>query len=198
MSALPISRPFWVPGGIMERFFNQYLADKVDRSGSNWQWRGDLEVSKGFSNTTLRQFQRAAEIRDAFFATGALGVQFTITPVTLSPDALNVTVDADGQQLVYDHRRPTPTNMTWPGPANGLVVISVAPEIPGARNQLRMTGTWALVRLMRRNAGLGSGGTMSLTFSIGGREASFQVQTQSRFNPFKMSALNEFDCPKGL
>lgn len=186
------------PGGIMDRFFNEKLASMVDQSGSTWRWLGDTEISRTLSNKSLREFQRARQIRDAFFATGALGVQFTITPVTLSPDALTVTFEADGQKLEYDHRAPRPMNMQWPGPAPGLVLISVTPEIPGQQSRVRSNGMWALVRLMRSNAGLGRGGSMSVSFRIGGREASFQVQTQSVYNPFKLAALNEFSCPRGL
>ena len=83
-------------------------------------------------------------------------------------------------------------------PAPGLVLISVTPEIPGQRSRVRRTGNWALVRLMRQNAGLGRAGSMSVSFTIGGRRASFQVQTQSVFNPFKLGALTEFSCPRGF
>ena len=109
-----------------------------------------------------------------------------------------MTFESDGQKLEYDHRAPRPMNMTWPGPAPGLVLISVTPEIPGQRSRVRQTGIWALVRLMQRNAGLGRAGNMSVSFNIGGRSASFQVQVQSVYNPFKLAALSEFKCPRGL
>ncbi len=186
------------PGQIMDGFFNRELAAMANTSGKTWRWSGDTEVSRNLSNATLRQFQRARQIRDAFFGTGALGIQFSVTPISLSPDALDVTLDADGQKIVYDHRAPRPVNMVWPGPANGLVVVAFTPEIPGQRSRTQRTGTWALIRLMRANAGIGSGGRMSVTFRVGGRDATFSVQTQSVFNPFKMTALNEFTCPKGI
>src|SRR5690606_25852666 len=92
------------PNGIMNTFFQQKLAAMVDQSGAAWRWRGDTELSRKLSPAALRQFQLAAQIRDAFFATGAgmPAVSFSVTPVTLSPDAYTVTFDVDGQQLVYD------------------------------------------------------------------------------------------------
>ena len=185
-------------GGIMDGFFTKHLERMVDQSGENWRWSGDDELSRNLSNAALREFQRARSIRDAFFASGALGIQFTITPVTLSPDALSVIFEADGQKLEYDHRAPRPTPMTWPGPAPGLVQISFAPEVPGQRSLVTRTGMWALVKLMRRNAGLGRAGKMSVGFSVGGRRATFTVQVQLRENPFKLKALSQFKCPRGF
>jgi type VI secretion system protein ImpL len=56
--------------GYFERFFKQYL-EPADATQREWKWRQDNPVAKQMSAETVRQFQRAAQIRDAFFASGA-------------------------------------------------------------------------------------------------------------------------------
>jgi type VI secretion system protein ImpL len=188
------------PNGIMNTFFQQKLAGMVDQSGPDWTWRGDTELSRQLSNGTLRQFQLAAEIRDAFFATGGgmPAIEFYVTPVTLSPDAYTVTFDVDGQQLVYDHRAARATRMTWPGTGEGRVEVSVTPEIPGQQSRISETGVWSLFRMVRGAAELTKGETVDVNFRLGGREASFTIQASSVLNPFSLRALGEFRCPRGL
>ncbi len=188
------------PNGIMNTFFQQKLAGMVDQSGRTWRWRGDTELSRTLSNQTLRQFQRASEIRDAFFATGGglPAVSFNVLPVTLSPDAYTVTFDVDGQQLVYDHRAARPASMNWPGPGGGRVEIIVTPEIPGQQSRLVQTGVWGLFKLIRKNAALSQGDSVGVNFAIGGRQASFNIQASSVLNPFSLRSLSEFRCPRGV
>ena len=188
------------PNGVMDAFFKQKLASMVDQSGTSWRWRGDTELSRTLSNQTLRQFQRAAQIRDAFFATGAglPSVNFTVLPVTLSPNAYTVTFDVDGQQLMYDHRAARPISMSWPGQGGGRVEVSVTPEIPGQQSRISRQGVWGLHRMLSGSASLTQGDRMSVSFAIGGREASFEIQAASVYNPFSLAAVREFRCPRGL
>ena len=188
------------PNGIMNTFFQQKLAAMVDQSGGSWRWRGDTQLSQTLSPAALRQFQLAAQIRDAFFATGGglPQVAFSVTPVTLSPDAYTVTFDVDGQQLVYDHRAARPVSMNWPGPGGGRVEVAVTPELPGQQSRISETGIWGLFKLVRKGAALDQGDRIAVDFSIGGRDASFTIQPSSVLNPFTLGALTEFRCPRGL
>ncbi len=188
------------PNGIMNTFFEQKLVGMVDQSAKNWRWRGDTDLSRTLSNQALRQFERAALIRDAFFAGGGglPSVNFSVLPVTLSPDAYTVTFDVNGQKLEYDHRAARPLAMSWPGPAGGRVAVSMTPELPGQRNEISQTGEWGLMRLIRQGAALNQGDSMSVNFAIGGRDASFTIQASSVINPFSLTALSEFRCPIGF
>ncbi len=188
------------PNGIINTFFQQKLASMVDQSGPSWRWRGDTELSRTLSPTALRQFQRAAQIRDAFFASGGAmpAVAFDVTPVTLSPDAYTVTFDVDGQQLVYDHRAARAVLMNWPGPGGGRVEVAVTPELPGQQSRVSESGIWGLFKMVRKGAALDQGDRIAVDFTIGGRDASFTIRPSSVLNPFTLSALTEFRCPRGL
>ena len=58
------------PNGIIDKFFTQFLAPYADTSRPDWTWRKDSPVGRSLSPDTLKQFQNAAYIRDAFFQTG--------------------------------------------------------------------------------------------------------------------------------
>ena len=184
-------------GGVMNRFFEQKLAGMVDRSGKTWRWRGDTALSRQLSNQTLRQFQRAEEIRQAFFPGGGAEVNFTMTPETLSANATSVTFDFDGQKVNYAHGAPRPTRMRWPGPGGGRIEVAVTPELSGETNRISQSSDWSLFRVVEQN-GSRLGGNMIVQFNIGGREAIFSMKADSSVNPFGLPALSQFRCPRGL
>ncbi|MEL6997506.1 MAG: type VI secretion system membrane subunit TssM [Pseudomonadota bacterium] len=184
-------------GGIMNRFFDQKLAGMVDRSSSTWRWRGDTALSRQLSNQALRQFQRAEEIRQAFFPAGSAEVNFTMTPETLSANATSVIFDFDGQKVNYAHGAPRPTRMRWPGPGGGRIEVAVTPELSGETNRISEASDWSLFRVVSKN-GSRLGGNMVVQFNIGGREAIFSMRADSSVNPFGLPALSQFRCPRGL
>ena len=184
-------------GGIMANFFNNNLAGMVDRSRQTWQWRRDTALGRQLSNQSLRQFQRAEEIRAAFFPTGSAEVNFTMTPETLSANATSVTFDFDGQKINYAHGSPRPARMRWPGPGGGRIEVAVTPELSGEVNRISQASDWSLFRMVSQN-GSRLAGNMVVQFNIGGREAIFSMKADSSVNPFGLPALSQFRCPRGL
>jgi len=61
------------PGGLIDDFFQKNLATLVDMSGPQWRWRSGADTL-GIPVDVLAQFQRAAQIRDAFFRAGGRDV----------------------------------------------------------------------------------------------------------------------------
>ncbi|MEW8537736.1 MAG: type VI secretion system membrane subunit TssM [Candidatus Thiodiazotropha endolucinida] len=93
---------FFGPGGMMDNFFNTYLQDFVDTSRRNWRWNAAGNRALGIPTGTLRQFQRAAVIRDAFFSGSSqepkihfeikpLSMDTTITQTLPKPSRLSLT-----------------------------------------------------------------------------------------------------------
>ena len=97
----------FAPGGLIDGFFNTQLRPYVLTSGKVWQ----------LQPADLAQFQRAATIRDLFFAGGSATptVRFDIT--LLSPDAgvRQAIFDFDGTAIVSIHGPPRVTQIIWPG-----------------------------------------------------------------------------------
>jgi type VI secretion system protein ImpL len=155
-------------------------------------------ASSPVSAADLAQFQRAAAIRDAFFADGETRplVRFNIAPVSADTATNRVTLDLDGTTIVYTRGVQRTTPVTWPAFAlQPTVRLVFDPPAPG---ELRESGPWALFRLFgraRTQAQAGAADRYSLTFQIGDRRAVFDVWTQGVANPLAPGLLQDFRCP---
>jgi len=191
----------FAPNGVIDRFFVQNLAPHADMSGKVWKWKDDTRLGRELSNKTLRDFQRAALIREAFFPSGGTmpSVQITIIPKTLSGDADAALLEVNGNVLQTEHVAPRPQSFLWPGAGgSGSAGITMTPEIPGRPSELSRNGPWALKRLLDAGSVSSRGDELAARFVIGGREVSYRIQVGSLSNPFTLKALGDFKCPAGL
>jgi type VI secretion system protein ImpL len=190
----------FAPGGLLDGYFNTQLRPYVDTSGKVWQLQPVDGVVAPITPADLAQFQRAATIRDLFFAGGGNkpSVRFDIAPISLDAGAKQATLDLDGTQIVSIHGPPRSTQVTWPG-ATGMqtVRLSFDPPSYGQPAALQDTGPWAMFRMFGR-ARMKQGDSAeryTLTFTAGDREAVFEVRAGSVLNPFAAGVLQDFRCP---
>ena len=143
----------FAPGGAFDGFVNTLLRRYVDTSGKTWRLLSADAASAPVSAADLAQFQRAAAIRDAFFADGGTRPRFRldITPVSADAATRQVTLDLDGTTIVYTRGAQRSTQVTWPGfslqPTMRLVFD---PPPVGRAGEVRESGPWALFRLLGR------------------------------------------------
>lgn len=191
----------FAPNGAIDRFFATHLAPLADIGGDTWEWKQDTRLGRELSRSTLREFQRAAQIRDAFFPTGGAmpGVQLTVTPNTISGDAEMALFDINGTVVsTQQGGGNSPVTFTWPGGGAGNATISLQPEIVGRESVRGASGAWALMRLLDQGSLSRQGDTLMARFVVGGREVSYRIQIGAVANPFFLPALSEFKCPSGL
>jgi type VI secretion system protein ImpL len=190
----------FAPGGLIDGFFNTQLKPYVDTTGKVWKAQAVDGVPPPVSQADLAQFQRAAVIRDLFFASGSttITVRFDIMPVDLDSGASQVSLEFDGTSVSYAHGPSRSTQITWPGPNHMTNVRLVFdPPPPGGTGVLAETGPWAMFRLFGRGAlqQAGSAERYTLTFSLGSRSATFELRAGSVLNPFAPGVLQDFRCP---
>jgi type VI secretion system protein ImpL len=190
------------PNGYFDRFFSQNLAAYADTSKRDWMWRQDNPVARLMSPETLRQFQRASQIRDAFFATGGNipGFSLAITPPTMVAGFVAKFEIGGAAATSSNLANPTPTSIQWPG-AGGRTVVSLSsdPPTPGAQpSEIARTGQWALFRLLDSASVSPRPNGLTASFIVGGRDIQFQIGTGTVFNPLLLPALREFKCPTAL
>jgi type VI secretion system protein ImpL len=193
------------PNGIMDKFFQQNLAPLVDQSKKAWTWRQDSRIARGLSPETLRQFQRAAEIRDAFFPTGGIipSVTMSVLPLTMSQDAASAKLEINGQGITTQQGINAPVNVQWPGAGAGRTAVTFTTaggfmSQPTQTLALERNGAWSLFRLLDSGSVLQRGDGLVVTFVAGGRELSYQFNVGSVLNPLTLPSLREFRCPAGL
>ena len=184
-------------GGLIDNFFNTHLAQLVDTSRRPWRWAGQTRLD--IPDSALVQFERARLIRDSLFlAGGGPSASFEIIPVRLDPSATQVFLEVDGQPMAYSHGPPTPTAMKWPGPGPAVSRITFAPQQTGQPSTISVSGPWSFFRLLDEGKIQRSSLTdqFTVTFSVGGRDATFDLRANSVFNPFTLTALEQFRCPQ--
>jgi type VI secretion system protein ImpL len=181
------------PDGRIAKFVNEHLAEAVDRSGPVWKWRHDPPIAKLFSPTALADFQRAAEIRQAFFAgREEPGFSFDVT----APPSTDAKLEIDGITVETARKQSIrATTIRWPSQAQpGRAVVVVAGS-GSPSNVLERTGLWALFRLF--DSGRLSPDATAVTFNLGGRPLLYRFSAGKSFNPLNSTKLRSFHCPTG-
>lgn len=187
------------PDGLLEAFFKENLSQLADTSGPQWGWIGS---GIGIPDQVLAQFQRAAVIREAFFAGGGKlpAVEFELEPVALDPRVRQLIIDLGGQIIDYRQGPPTPYQLQWPSPKAPGRVRMVFVDNLDARPTLTHTGPWAWFRLLD-SASMRSTAQpelFKLGFSLAGYTAQFDLRAVSVRNPFNLDELRGFRCPDRL
>jgi type VI secretion system protein ImpL len=191
----------FAPNGVIDRFFAQNLAPLADMSGKDWIWKEDTRLGRELSKATLKEVQRAAEIRDAFFPQGGVmpAVSLTVTPFSLNGAADMALLSLNGQVVQSTQVGGLPVTMQWPGSmSGGTVSITLTPEIPGRASAVLTEGGWAFMRLLEYGSVSQTSDGMRARFVIGGRDVVYTIQVGSVANPFFLPALTQFSCPSGL
>ena len=181
------------PGGEFDVFFKEKLAQFVDTPpGGDWRARPGME--KSVSPATIRQYQRAALIRDTFFKAGAQNAQVTVDVKLLTlTGAAELTVEHDGKASKM--APGAVVRLEWPTRSPGAgtrISIAGAPAIAGE-------GPWALFRVLDRGAPQPGAqpGFVRLAFAPDtAHRAVLELQPTSVNNPFQSRALKDFECPK--
>jgi type VI secretion system protein ImpL len=201
------------PNGIIDRFFTQFLAPYADTSRPDWAWRKDSPVGRSLSPDTLKQFQNAAYIRDAFFQTGGSmpQVSLAIKPPRAAGSGVDIKTEiggtviaspsAPGGASAFGASPPPPSSaapstVQWPGPS-ARTAISVSSET-GPPSVLERTGPWSLFRMLEAGSLSTKGETASATCIVAGNELNYQISTGSVRNPLNLATLREFRCPSGI
>jgi len=191
---------FFGTGGELDQYFQKYLQQFVDTTSKPWRPK---DPNLRISLEALQQFQRAAEIREAFFSGGkpSPSVRFWLKPIALSGEVEKFLLDLDGKQLTYSYGPTRETEMQWPGPqgANGARV-EFSPQLADSRSSLTRDGPWDWFRLLdaAELKPTADPTRFTLIFQLEGRTASLELRASSTTNPFNLKALEQFRCPPRL
>ncbi|MCG8018681.1 MAG: type VI secretion system membrane subunit TssM, partial [Candidatus Thiodiazotropha sp. 'RUGA'] len=194
---------FFGPGGMMENFFNTYLIDFVDTSRRVWRWNAAGNKTLGIPTSTLRQFQRAAVIRDAFFSGSSPEpkINFEIKPLSMDTTITQITLLLNQQRVRYNHGPTRWNRLTWPDDSGiSDAKILLAPPAGNKPSGLTEDGPWGWFRMIDQAASeaTNSPETINVTFDVGGRKSRFALRASGALNPFQLKELADFRCPNRL
>jgi type VI secretion system protein ImpL len=160
-------------------------------------------VPLGFSASSLAEFERAAQIRDALFSGGKeMQVRFQLVPVSLDPQIGQMVLDIAGAAA---HLRPRAAGI------RALPVAGRGRQDAGAHHadahlgrpgggdrEGRTLGAAAACSTRPRLTPSGQPDKFRITFSGAGGSGTFELLATSVNNPFTMTALRSFRCPPKL
>ncbi|WOJ91102.1 type VI secretion system membrane subunit TssM [Methylocapsa polymorpha] len=186
------------PKGLIDQFTAQHILPAADTSGPEWKWREGSPLAKRLGPSALADFQRAAEIRDAFFTAAdpaAPGFAFSVTP----PPIPAARLDIAGTIIAGRGRKTAAATARWPGPADDRRV-TLTLQAGRRAAELERTGPWAIYRLI--DAGHANGEGTEATFSLGGRDLQYRFDASpatpgAALNPLNLTQLRKFRCPHG-
>ncbi len=187
------------PGGLLDTFFTENLQPLVDSSRDRWTW---IDGGIGIPDSVLAQFQRAALIRESFFAPGGKlpGVGFELTPIVMDARATQLTLDIGGQVLDYRQGPLKTQAFQWPAPEGSARARFELVGIESSPPAVTESGAWAWFRLLDRSRlqPTDQQELFRVTFASGGLSASLELRAASVRNPFALEELRGFQCPERL
>ncbi len=194
---------FFHPGGIVDGFFTKYLAPLVVDQRNSYVAAKIDGVPLPLKSDSLREFQRARTIRNAFFVgTGAApSVKFSLQPVFLHPDLLRATLRNDAQEIVYRHEPQRAIELEWPTRSDASAASVTLTLLDGTDQKFEALGPWALFRLFNSSQVTTRGAADRFTVTIGAETAphvTYELHAGSTQNPFNLEALSGFRCPDSL
>ena len=191
----------FAPQGVMDRFFLENLSQFADINGTSWTWKESGPLAGKLSTSTLKQFERAAAIRDAFFPTGGgiPVVDMEVVPTSLHKAIETAQLQVNGQVVLTRRRGNSPAAISWPGSlAGGSTSLVFTPEMRGRKSDISEAGGWGFVRFLNAGQPKVSGNQIEVRYNIGGRHIAYRMTLATQKNPFFMNELTQFKCPQGL
>lgn len=187
-------------GGALDTFFAENLEPFVDTASNPWKLRRQAKDKLGVADETLKQFQHARTIREAFFPDGGKkpAIRFSLLPRQLDPLSAEFVLGFGGQLFRFDAARPTPVDGEWPGPTISSRLMMSVTDLAGEHHEEERFGQWAFFRAINPRSLRSGTDRFRTSFSVSGFRHSFEVQAFSAVNPFGLSDITKFKCPDRL
>lgn len=190
---------FFGPGGDMDRYYAEFLEPHVERSSEGLSYRPDSPLAGRLSVNTLRQFERAERIRQAFFAGGGTSPQVEITVAHVNNhNSIEDAILIINGMPIPTRKGDAPRTIVWPGQGKETV-LQISPALDRKSKLQHRGSSWTFIEFLRAATSKAQrGDTLRATYTIGGRTITYDFTINAVTNPFTMRELREFKCPQSL
>ncbi|MGQ8776529.1 type VI secretion system membrane subunit TssM [Serratia sp. NA_112.1] len=186
---------FFSIDGVVDSWFKQNLAEKVDTSRHPWRFKGTDD------STGLAFFEKVERIRNLFFAEGEgrrMALNFSASVHYLSPKVREFILNLDGNRLNYYHGPVVMQELAWPGTRRGsLINMSLSEEQAAALPDSTWRGDWALLHWLdaavavRENAN----NRLLMRWVKGKKHVELEIAGLSVEGALPGEILRDFRCP---
>ncbi|AOK55665.1 type VI secretion protein VasK [Burkholderia stagnalis] len=192
-------------GGVIDDFFSKTLAPFVDTAANPWRYKTLPGATEPVQGPDLEPFQHAKAIRGVFFsADGQKQMAWTanVSVPELDPTITSLSLDVDGQTMLYQHGPVAPFIVKWPGERGGVLAeIAASPRIRADTATISASGPWALMRLVQKGrvSATATPGRTRVSFDFDGRRAALDFAMAGSIpNPLTSDVLKTFRCPSAI
>lgn len=135
--------------GAVENFYATYLKPYIDTSNTHWQWSTKYK-SRMSDHRTAEYFEEFMKIKQAYFSNNnkKMEFDFTISPISLSPNAASVIFKVGDQQLIYRHGPIQEYRFTWPPLNQSSKIMVIFRDFNNQTFTQSFDGPWSLFKLM--------------------------------------------------
>ncbi len=193
---------YFKPDGIESTFFETYLKDFVNTQKIPWTLKKVEGFSLSISNKSLKQFQRAENIRKVFFKEHKdfPKINYSLRPMFLDSNIARFELRQGKQKVVYQHGPLIPSKMTWPGNTDYNEAEIIFEDLHGDRVVYKEIGPWAFFRIMDnyefKRTKLND--HFIVDYVLEGKKAKFELIANSVKNPFSYNLLKRYRAPVSL
>lgn len=191
---------FFAPEGILDSFYQDNLQPFIEGAPEQLV---DTQGNSLLRESVFAAVEQAEQIRRAYFgADGALDVEFSLEPVSLSPDKRRSVISVDGQLIEYTHSASSRVSMIWPNTLRGGTdsrITMVPSEVNRSPRSMTRDGAWAWFRLLDE-ADITSVNEreLELRFSVDGGAMRYRLLADGAPNPFTRPLAAGFQLPSAL
>ncbi|MBN3815708.1 type VI secretion system membrane subunit TssM [Paraburkholderia sp. Se-20369] len=192
-------------GGVIDDFFTKTLAPFVDTMANPWRYKTLPGATEPVQGPDLAPFQRAKTIRSVFFGGDGqkqMGWTAHIRVPELDPTITALSIDVDGQSMLYQHGPVAPFTVSWPGQRGGVLAeVAASPRIRADTATISASGPWALMRLVQKGriSATATPGRTHVSFDFDGRKAALDFEAAGSVpNPLTSDVLTTFRCPSAI
>ncbi len=194
---------FFQNGGILDSFFDAYLASFVNKQKGKFTQKALHGHSLGLSKSFLNQYNYGLTIQRMFYGSKGkeANVSFRIAPFELDASALQSTFYYGKKKFAYRHGPIQKKRFTWPITNQRQYVSFVLQDLSGTKvvNQ-QNSGPWAFFRVLDKfsvNKYRGND-VIKLDLENKGMKAKYLIYSDRTPNPFNRKILTNFYLPKRI
>lgn len=189
---------YFKPNGLVQNYFNTYLAPFVDTTGVQWQWRNRDGLSVANSLPVLDQFERSNIIQKMFFDKyGTLNINFTMQLINLDSTVKSIDITINGQKTTSSSQNTSLTYLSWPGQND---VNNVTINLLNDQQQILTVsedGPWALFKVLDKTNLRQDKDSEHFSFIIdmNNLTAKYSLIASTPINPFIPGIVNQYRAP---
>ena len=199
---------FFKPGGLHERFVQQYIEPFVQTRG-RWHNRQVDGYGLGLSASALAQIRHGQAITELMFRSGESSPRLSLEfkPQDLAKDNARFILDMGDQTLSYSHGPKFWRRVDWSGDQAERRLRLVFEKVNGGASDRVYQGPWAWFRALddAQVQKTSRSDVFHLTFSSAAADTRadrntmvYEVRTQSVDNLLTNNPLRRYQCPEVL